>query len=59
MSRPIYEITEDMEQAFGLPEEALFFDSGPRGSDGWVCIPAEVAEQLIRFANHYVQRGLS
>jgi hypothetical protein len=54
--RRIDEIVEDMETAFGLPSESLFFDSGPRGSDGWVCVPAEIAEQLITFANHYVRQ---
>lgn len=47
----IDQITADLERVLSLPEEALSFDSGPRGSRGWVCIPADVAERLI--LDHY------
>jgi hypothetical protein len=51
MSARIDQITADLERALGLPEETIAFDSGPRGSRGWVCVPADVAERLI--LDHY------
>lgn len=40
------EVTALLEKKFGLPEEALFFDSGPAGSKGWVCIPLDAAVKI-------------
>lgn len=41
------EVTAALEEKFGLPEESLFFDSGPKGSEGWVCIPLSRAIQIV------------
>ncbi len=49
--RRIDEIAEDFERAFGLPNESVLFDPGPRGGEGFIVVPATLAMRMIKSAD--------